>query len=192
MANSSLVVDRRALGKLLALSVTGSWFLRGELADYMAKDTVNEVVRRLDKLYERSLVLNGGKAFSPRYTFGCAVDPKTGHALVKIQIVLPGTHHHTGRVVSELSMQLNESADGAITLSLPDETPVAQKARECNWRTNAAEEAALNKLLDAAKELQALRSKRFAVDLHADKNGIRIRAAYRNPIDIVRAALGSP
>lgn len=178
-----------AIDKLLALKVSGSFFFKKEMADYMNESTITEVQSRLEYLYNKAVVFNCGRAFNPQYHFNRLVDGDTQHPKVVLQLVMPRNTLVMAKVAGEIVLDLSFSQYGALCLELPVESPALKLARENNWKATDAELEALSKLIEAAKALQQLGSKSFPVSLDLGRDGVKLHAGYYNPADQVRAAL---
>jgi hypothetical protein len=178
-----------ALDELLKKDISGSWFFKNQMEDYMDDATFAEVQKRLDYLYKKAVVLNNGRAFNPKYRFSRLVDADTHEPKVILLLTLPGNHFNEAKVVGELALNVVVGERGHISLTLPPEAPAKSLAREHSWNASEAELEALNRLIEAARDLQKLQSKHFPVEMLCQKDGIKIQTGYRNPVDQVRAAL---
>lgn len=178
-----------AVDTLLALTISGSFFFRKEMAEYMAESVVIDVQKRLEHLYNKAVVFNCGRPFNPKYHFNRVIGGDTQEPKVVLQLVMPGNTLVQAKVCGEIQLDLSFTSYGALVLSLPPESPAVALAREHNWSVSEAELEALDKLLMAAKTLQTLGSKHLPIEVACTKHGIKIHTGYHNPVDQVRAAL---
>lgn len=188
----SLIKESReieAVDKLLALKVSGSFFFKQEMADYMDEEAFAELRERLDHLYNKAVVFNCGRAFNPKYHFNRMVDGDTQDPKVVLQLIMPGNTLMAAKVSGEIVLHVSFSKHGALTLSLPVESEALKLARQNNWKASDEELEALTKLIEAAKTLQELGSKSFPVKLDVGRTGVTVQTQYYNPADQVRAAL---
>lgn len=178
-----------AIDKLLGQTISGSWFFRRELEEYMTETQVSDIFLHLDLLYEKGVVKNMGRPYNPKYKFHRTVGIDTHAPMLALQVLLPGNHAHQEELAGELLLNLEFAPHGAIRLSVTPETPAQKLARENKWKATTSELAALNKLIEAARELQAMGSKNFPIELKVGHAGVQINTRYYNPADQVRAAL---
>jgi hypothetical protein len=179
-----------AIDKLLTLTISGSWYLRLELKDYMVEAQIGELATRLEQIYEKGVkTQNSGRPFTPKYRFHRMVDADTHLPKIALQLMLPGNHFNQAEVAGEILLVVGFEAHGSLVLSLPVESPAAKLARENNWKATDAELEALTNLINAAQVLQALESKHFPVKVDLSREGVKIQTGYYNPMDQVRLAL---
>jgi hypothetical protein len=177
------------IDKLLKLEVSGSWYLRREMEEYMSQTEVSDMFLHLDQIYEKGVIKNNGRPFNPKYKFHRTLGMDTQSPQVMVLVLLPGNSMHREETAGELLLNVELGAHGAIRLSVPPESMAQKLARENNWKATAAELEALNTLIEAARALKALGSKNFPIDLQVSKSGVKINTGYYNPADAVRAAL---
>lgn len=188
----SLITETRhieAVDKLLALNVSGSFFFKKEMADYMTESDITELQARLGQLYNKALVMNCARAFNPKYRFHRVIDTDTQAPKVVLQLLMPGNALTPAQVAGEILLDMMFSKHGALMLSLPIEAAAVKLARENNWKASDEELEALTILIEAAKRLQQLGSKNFPVQLDVGREGVTVRTNYHNPVDQVRAVL---
>lgn len=183
------VLATAAIDKLLEKEISGTWFFRNEMEEFMDNETFDAVQKRLEYLYDKAVIANSGRAFNPKYRFHRVTGIDTQQPKVYLHLLMPGNHFHNAKLVGELILDLKFTEHGGLTMSLPPEAPAEALAREQRWSASEAELEAINKLIEAARALQALDSKRFDVKLSIGKDGIKINTGYSNPADKVRAVL---
>jgi hypothetical protein len=183
------VLATAAIDKLLEKEISGTWFFRNEMEEYMDTDTFDTVQARMEYLYEKAVISNNGRPFNPKYRFHRVSGIDTQEPKVFLQLLLPGNHFNTAKVAGELILDLHFTERGGLTMALPPEAPAETLAREQKWSASEAELEALNKLIEAARALQALQSKRFRCEVSCEKDGIKINTGYSNPTDKIRAVL---
>jgi hypothetical protein len=183
------VLATAAIDKLLEKDISGTWFFRNEMEEYMETETFDAVKKRLDDLYDQAVISNNGRAFNPKYRFHRVSGIDTQAPKVYLRLLMPGNHFNTAKLVGELILDLHFTEHVGLTITLPPEAPAEALAREQKWRASEAELDALNKLIEAARALQALDSKRFDVQFSVGKDGIKINTGYSNPTDNIRKLL---
>jgi hypothetical protein len=170
------------IDKLLKLDVSGSWYFRSE-------GQIADMFLHLDQIYEKGVTKNNGRPFNPKYRFHRTVGMDTQSPQVILQVLLPSSHVHTEELAGEIALNVELGAHGSIRMYVVPETTAERLAREGKWKASVAELNALNKLIDAARELEALKGKSFQVELHVGRAGVQVNSRYYNPADQVRAVL---
>lgn len=178
-----------SLDKILGREISGMFFLRGELQEFMDANEVTELIKRLDPLYELGKVKNHGRSYNPKYRAHRLVDADTVKPKVVFQVILPGNGVHKAEVVGELLLAVKLEEHGGVVLALSEETEAEKLARVNNWKAGEAELKALDALIEAARTLEKFGGRSFPVQLSVGSDGVQLSAKYADPMKAVRAVL---
>jgi hypothetical protein len=114
-----------SLAGLLDKTVSGLWFLRNELTEFMDDENMSMLLHRLDDVYERAVRLqNDARPFTPSFCFRQDEDEKS---VVHLLLLLPGAQLRSGPVAADVRMNAMV-VGGRMALSLAVEArghPVA-------------------------------------------------------------------
>jgi hypothetical protein len=179
----------KTLDAILNKEISGIFFLRNELQDFMVNDDITQLVKRAEAIAEEGKVKNAGRTFNPKYKFSRLVDADTVKPKIVFQVSLPGNHFHNAEVIGEMQLTLNLHDYGAVTFSLPEESEAEKLARENKWKVSKEELEALDNVIKAARALQALGNHNFPVAVQIDSNGLSLNAHYNDPMRAVRLAM---
>ncbi|WP_233875351.1 hypothetical protein [Paraburkholderia adhaesiva] len=186
------VTTRQSPGKtplagLLEKTVTGLWFLRNELAEYMDEENLSKLVRRVDAVYEEAVRMqNHARPFMPSFRFRQDEDDE---GVVYLRVLLPGMHFNQGQVAGEIRMSAI-TIGARPTLSLVSDSGARALVREHRWKASEEEIQALDDLISSAMRLKSL-ARSFPVKIAFTDHGVEIGANYDDPAASVRAALTS-
>jgi hypothetical protein len=181
----------RTLDAILGREISGTFFLRNELQEFMGNEEITELLKRIDVLYERGVTKNHGRKFNPKYKFHRLVDADTVHPKIVFQVLIPGDHFHNAEVIGDVFLNVTRGEHGEVTFSLPEETEAEKLARENKWKVGKEELAALDAVITAARALQALGNRNFPVNVQVDSSGLSLSAFYNDPMKAVRMALAN-
>jgi hypothetical protein len=187
MLHEEVSTRQSPLPGLLEKTVTGLWFLRNELTEYMDDENLSKLVRRIDDVYERAVLLqNHARPFTPSFRFRQDEDDR---AAVHLQVLLPGPHFNQGALAGEIRVNA-VVVDGRLGLWLVPDSGARALARQHSWKASEEELQALDDLISSAKRLKGL-ARSFPVNISFTDHGIEIGASYHDPAAPVRAALMS-
>lgn len=179
----------KTLDGILNREISGLFFLRNELQDFMLNDDITQLVKRAEAFYEEGRLKNAGRPFNPKYRFNRLIDADTVQPKIVFQVSIPGNHFNNAEVLGEVELCLNLGEHGSVTFSLPEESEAVKLARENKWKVGEEEMQALDALIAAARKLQALGNHNFPVAVQLDSNGLSVNAHYNDPMRAVRLVL---
>lgn len=181
----------KTLDGILRREISGTFFLRNELQEFMGNEEITEFLKRIDSLYEAGVVKNKGRKFNPKYKFHRLVDADTVRPKIVFQVLIPGDHFHNAEVIGDVLLDVIRGEHGEVTFGLPEESEAVKMARENKWKVGKEELDALDALITAARNLQALGNRNFPVNVQVDSSGLSLNAFYNDPMRAVRVALAS-
>ena len=153
MLHEEVTTRQSPLPGLLEKTVTGLWFLKNELAEYMDDENLSKLVRSIDEVYERAVVLyNHARPFTPSFRFRQDEDDRAG---VHLLLLLPGQHFNQGTLVGVIRMNA-AVVDGRFRLSPAQESGAHALARQHRWKVSEEELQALDELISSAMRLKSL------------------------------------
>jgi hypothetical protein len=179
----------KTMDTILRREISGTFFLRNELQEFMLNDEITALLKRADQLYEAGKLKNNGRSYNPKYRLHRMVDADTAHPKVAFQVLLPGNSLNKAEVAGELLLSVQLADHGGVTFTLPPESEAQKLARENNWKASEAELQALDNLISAARELQKLGNRNFPVKVEVGSSGVKVGAHYHDPMKAVRLAL---
>ncbi|MGF6604718.1 hypothetical protein P3T23_009474 [Paraburkholderia sp. GAS448] len=172
---------------LLEKTVSGLWFLKNELVEYMDDDGLRKLTGCIDEVYERAVVLqNHARPFTPSFRFRQDADDGS---VVHLLVLLPGQHFNQGTLVGEIRMNA-AVVDGRFRLSPAQESGAHALARQRRWKVSEEELQALDELISSARRLRSM-GRSFPVEIMFTDQGVEIDANYHDPAAPARAALVS-
>lgn len=181
----------KTLDGILRREISGTFFLRNELQEFMGNEEITELLKRIDVLYEAGVVKNKGRKYNPKYKFHRLVDADTVHPKIVFQVLIPGDHFHNAEVIGDVLLNVIRGEHGEVFFSLPAETEAEKMARENKWKVGKEELEALDALIAAARKLQAMGNRSFPVAVSVDSNGLQVKTHYHDPARAARAVLTS-